>query len=190
MVRKENMKLIFVTGSEKKLKEVKKILSDIELVNKNLEIPEIQSFDLKEIAKDKAKKAYEILKEPVLVEDTAFYIEALNGLPGPFIKYFEEMLGRGAMSFLARGLEHRNASSKTCACYYDGKEFILAEGEVKGTLLEEAYTGNPHAFGYDLCFVPEGYEKCFAELGDDVKNKISHRAIAFQELKRKLNSRQ
>ena len=180
------MEIIFVSGNENKLNEVRKILPEFEISNIKLDLVEIQSLDISEIVCDKAKRAYDELNKPVLVEDTEFCILGLNGLPGPFIKFFEKKLGNDAISQLVRNIENKNGISRTCVCYYDGNEFVTSIGEVKGRILDESVKGE-NVFGFDGSFVPEGYDKTFYELGPEIKNKISHRAIAFKKIKEKLN---
>lgn len=154
------MDIIFVTGSKNKLNEVRGILSDCTITNEKLDIEEIQSFELEEIAKDKSRKAYGILKKPVLTEDTGFYIEAPNGLPGPFIKFFEQRMGQEATSLLTKPYTNKTAVARTCVCFYDGKEFVISIGEVRGAVLDEPVVADD-VFGFDGCFVPEGYDKTF-----------------------------
>ena len=80
-------KPIFITGSEKKREEVNSILSKFSLENMELDLEEVQSLDVYEIARDKARRAYKKLGQPVVIEDVAFYIEELNKFPGPLIKW-------------------------------------------------------------------------------------------------------
>ena len=78
------------------------------------------------------------------------------------------------------GKENRKAQFRTAICLImEGKEYLF-EGIVKGNIIEEKRGGA--GFGYDPIFVPEGYDQTFAELGNDVKNTISHRARAVEKL--------
>src|SRR4030042_2086542 len=84
--------LVVVTTSKHKLSEINQILGTNHQVSR-INIAEIQSLDLDEVITQKAKDAYKIIKKPVLVEDIRFEIDALNGLPGTFIKFFLKTLG-------------------------------------------------------------------------------------------------
>lgn len=78
------------------------------------------------------------------------------------------------------GKENRKAQFRTAICLImEGKEYLF-EGIVKGKIIEEKRGGA--GFGYDPIFVPEGHEQTFAELGNDIKNTISHRARAVEKL--------
>src|SRR3989338_5446815 len=82
--------LVVVTTNKDKLAEINEILGTNHKVSKN-DITEIQSLDLDEVIADKAKKAYQIVKKPVLVEDVSLEIKSLSGLPGPLVKFFDKV---------------------------------------------------------------------------------------------------
>ncbi|TBU37132.1 Maf/Ham1 [Dichomitus squalens] len=88
------MKITFVTGNAGKLREVRQILgaANIEVDSQELDIPEIQG-STREVAIAKCRRAAELLGRPCITEDTALCFKALNGLPGPYIKYFLKELG-------------------------------------------------------------------------------------------------
>lgn len=81
--------LIYATGNPNKVNAAKKYLDplNIEFTNQSVDVIEIQSSDIEEISKDKAKKAFEILQQPIFVNDTGWSIPSLNGFPGPFMAY-------------------------------------------------------------------------------------------------------
>ena len=118
-------------------------------------------------------------------DDTGLEVRALDNAPGV---YSARYAGEGHDSeanmrkLLAEmeGVEDRFARFRTViALLLDGKEYLF-EGVVNGTIIRERRGGS--GFGYDPVFVPEGYDKTFAELGDEVKNRISHRAAAVRKL--------
>ena len=76
-------KLYFVTSNEEKAEEARMIL-EMPVEIRKADLVEIQSLDLKEIVKDKARQAFEIVGESVIVDDVGFFLEAWNGFPGPF----------------------------------------------------------------------------------------------------------
>ncbi|KAI0920806.1 hypothetical protein AcW1_005023 [Taiwanofungus camphoratus] len=92
---------VFVTGNANKLREVRAILgaSSIEVDSQDLDVPEIQG-STREVAAAKCRRAAELIGGPCITEDTALCFEALNGLPGPYIKYFLKELGHEGSSRL------------------------------------------------------------------------------------------
>ncbi|CAG0890651.1 unnamed protein product [Darwinula stevensoni] len=87
--------LVFVTGNERKLQEVASILGEdcpFELIRQDLDLKEIQGSE-EEICQAKCLEAVQIVKGPVVVEDTSLALSALNGLPGPYVKWFLEKIG-------------------------------------------------------------------------------------------------
>ena len=179
--------ITMVTGNENKLKEIQKIFENPNIKKEKLELDEIQTLNSLELTQHKAKQAYDILKRPVIIEDTSFEISALNNLPGPFIKFFIDKLGNEAPIILLNNQTNRLAKAITTACYYDGKYIIHAEGIVKGEITQKLSEGE--GFGFDFCFIPKGYDKTVAELGSETKNQISWRAKALKELKYALEER-
>lgn len=178
------MKTIYlVTGNAEKLREWQRMFpADIELKAVDVDIAEIQSSDLEEIIVDKAKKAFAHVKKPVFVDDISAGLDELNGLPGPFIKYFEEILGKGALHKLAHQEQSPAVLTATMA-YYDGVTLLTASGVLRGHVV--APRGND-GWGFDFCFVPEGHDQTFAEMGPKQKDVISHRSKAIKNLLAKL----
>lgn len=168
-----------VTGSEHKANEYRLMLPDVQIDTMSADVDEMQSLDLKEIAGKKARAAFAVLKRPAVVDDTGFFLEHFKGFPGTFIKYFEDVLSKEALILLLQDAENRRGYAETCIAYYDGEKEIVACGRVEGTITHEL-RGPMDAFGFDNCFVPDGYEETYAELGIDVKSNISHRANALK----------
>lgn len=95
-------KITIVTGNPGKVAELQAIaLGKLDFVMQDLDIDEIQSLDLEKIVKDKAFRAYSMLKAPVIVDDVSAELASLNGLPGPFIKFFNKQIGEQALYLLA-----------------------------------------------------------------------------------------
>jgi len=172
----------FVTGNKNKLIEMQDQFDEFDLTSKKLDLDEIQDMDLKVICEHKVKQAYELLKCPVIVEDSGFYLDVMNGLPGPFIKFFEQKLGYEALIKLLGDERNRSGSPRTCIVFYDGENMIISQGEVRGNVTMELSEGG-EGFGFDFCFIPNGYDKTFSELGIEVKKKISQRANAIKNFK-------
>lgn len=172
--------LTFITSNQNKLREAKAILG-LQLRHKSLEIPEIQAIEVKKVIEEKAKAAYMLVGEPVLVEDTGLYINALNQFPGALIKWVLSTVGRDGICKLMTNVEDKSAYAEACACIYDGKQLHTFSGIVKGTIAEAPRgSGN---FGWDSIFQPDGYHLTFGEMSSEEKNKISHRRQALDKVK-------
>jgi XTP/dITP diphosphohydrolase len=175
--------LTLVTSNPHKKAEVVEILIGAQIESRALELPEIQSLSLREIVEAKARSAYGMVKAPVLVEDVSFEIEALNGFPGPFVKWWKQVVGYELAVRIAEEDSKYSAVAKCGAAYCDGGRVIYAEGVVRGRICEKA---GESGFGFDPYFIPEGHEKTFAQMGIEAKNGISHRARAFKVLRDEL----
>ena len=170
--------MIFATGNHQKLKEFESILG-IKLNHSDLDLDEIQSVDVEEVARHKAKQAYNILKEPVIAEDTGLYFEELNGLPGALVKFFVKKLTLEQMCSLVK--DNRKAAAITCIAFFDGKELKTFKGETKGEIAKEPRGTN--GFGWDPIFIPEGYTQTFAEISSEEKEDKFMRKEAIKRLK-------
>ena len=189
-------KFVFATNNAHKLEEVTAILGNrIELlslkdINCHVDIPETADT-LEGNALLKAQYIFEHYQMDCFADDTGLEVEALNGEPGVYsARYAGD--GHNAEANMLKllhnmeGMENRKAQFRTAfALIIDGKEHLF-EGVIKGEIIKSR-RGNS-GFGYDPIFVPEGYSQTFAEMGNDLKNKISHRAIATNKLCKFLNS--
>ncbi len=172
-------KITLVTGNKHKLLEWKRLLpKSVKITNTDIDLDEIQSLDLEAIIMAKAKSAYEVIKSPVVVEDIAVSIDSLNGLPGPFIKFFVKQLGNDCLVRLA-GREGEPTTVTCMVAYYDGKNSIIAEGVVNGVAVKPR---GPNGFGFDFGFMPNGSKKTYAEMTADEKDAVSHRSKAIKSL--------
>ena len=173
-------KIYFITGNKNKIEEVRAI-TGLNVVAKNLDIQEIQSLDVEEVARDKALKAFEKIGQPVIVDDTGMSIEALNGLPGALITWFLGALKpEGIIKILAQE-KNRNASVSTCIAYADETGVYTFLGAIQGEIASAPRGKN--GFGYDSIFIPEGHKKTYAEMSSEEKNSISMRKIALLKFK-------
>ena len=143
-----------------------------ELVNKALDVPEVQGTTV-EVAKAKCRSAASQLDSPVITEDTALCFSALNGLPGPYIKDFLTSLGVEKLHLLLAGFEDKRATAVCTFAYCEGKgkEPIVFEGRTEGRLVEPR---GENRFGWDPCMEVEGTGKTYAEM--DAVEKVSHRS--------------
>lgn len=183
-------KFVFATNNAHKLEEVSAILKDkVELlsmkdINCTVDIPETADT-LEGNALIKARFIFENYHSNCFADDTGLEVEALDGAPGVYsARYAGDAHNSEAnMKKLLhdlKGAENRKAQFRTVfALIIDGKEHLF-EGIVKGEIIRHR-RGNS-GFGYDPIFVPEGYTQTFAEMGNELKNKISHRALATNKL--------
>jgi len=170
--------LTFITGNEHKAKQMSRYLG-FPLAHHKLDLIEIQSLSLEEIIEHKVKQAYDILKVPVIVDDSSIVFDALNGLPGPFIKYFLQSVDPQQMCDMAHALPTQGAVAAAIIGYYDGKEFKSFLSEVKGKISKQPSGTN--GFGFDAFFIPEGFEKPRGELNDEEYDQTSPRKYAAEK---------
>jgi XTP/dITP diphosphohydrolase len=178
------------------LEEVGNILGDaIELLSLNDiechdDIPETADT-LEGNALIKAHYIYDKYHKNCFADDTGLEVEALGGEPGVYSARYAGGDGHDSEANMTKllnkleGEENRKARFRTVvALIIDGEEHLF-EGIVNGSIIKERRGGK--GFGYDPIFVPDGYEETFAELGEEVKNTISHRARAVKKLTQFLN---
>ncbi|MDL2265868.1 non-canonical purine NTP diphosphatase [Parabacteroides sp. OttesenSCG-928-G07] len=183
-------KVIFATNNAHKLDEVRKItagliqLVSLKEIGCNEDIPET-SETLEGNALQKARFIHERYGCDCFADDTGLEVESLNNAPGVYsARYAGEAHDAEAnMQKLLRelkGKENKTARFRTViALIWEGEEYLF-DGIIRGTIIDEKK--GSAGFGYDPLFMPEGCDKTFAELGDDIKNKISHRALAVKQL--------
>lgn len=190
-------KLVFATNNAHKLEEVAAILGDkVELLSLNdidchTDIPETAET-LEGNALLKSSFIYRNYQLDCFADDTGLEVEALNGAPGIYSARYAGGEGHNAEANMQKllqnmqGVQNRKAQFRTAICLIlDGKKHLF-EGIVKGEIIKEKRGGT--GFGYDPIFVPDGYTQTFAELGNETKNKISHRALAVEKLCRFLKA--
>lgn len=170
----------FVSSNENKWKEVCEILG-FKIKWEKVQIKEIQSLNLREILREKAKSSYEILKKPVVVEDVSLILNGYKNFPGPLIKWVIEGIGKHGIINLCRISKNFNAKAICCVCAYDGKSFNFFEGKINGKISKKPK--GESGFGWDPLFIPAGFKKTFAEISMEEKNKISHRKKAWEKFK-------
>jgi len=182
-------KLVFATNNLHKLQEVRAILDgkvDIRSLSEIGcfdEIPETADT-LEGNALMKAKYVYDRFQLDCFADDTGLEIEALGGEPGVFSARYagleqDSYKNRMKVLRLMKQQTNRKARFRTViALILQGEEYFF-EGKISGVIAHEPR--GEGGFGYDSIFVPDGYEKTFAELSAEQKNQISHRAIAVKK---------
>lgn len=196
------MKIVFATNNQHKLQEIRDILSsEFEIVSLkdigcDVDIPETGNT-LEENAMQKAQYVYDHYNLSCFADDTGLEVEALNGEPGVHSARYAEGTDHDSEANMAKllrnleGKDNRKARFRTvialiqkqdvCPCGCTSiKKVNRFEGIVDGSIATEKH--GTAGFGYDPIFVPEGYDKSFAELGESIKNGISHRARAVAKL--------
>lgn len=182
--------IVFATNNKHKLDEVRKIadtklkilsLSDI---NCHEEIEETGTT-LEANALIKAKYVKDHYGYDCFADDTGLEVEALDGMPGVYSSRYAGEACRPADNMnklltVLNNIENRKARFRTVIALILNNEKHYFEGIINGEITREE-KGNA-GFGYDPIFQPEGYSQTFAELGDDIKNSISHRALATEKL--------
>lgn len=171
-------KIIFVTGNPHKVIEATGIMTPlgIEIVQNDCGYPELQEDGLAAIASFGAKWAANQLNSEVMVDDSGIFIESLLGFPGPYSAYVARTLGNERILKLMERESNRNAALKCVIGYCrPGRDAIVFSGEVKGKIAKNI-RGNM-GFGYDPIFEVDG--ETFGEMGDEKKNRISHRYRAL-----------
>lgn len=186
----EKIRICFATNNAHKLEEVQAIMP-----------PQFEIVSLKEIgcfsplpenqrtiegnALEKARHVFDQFGINCFADDTGLEVDALNGEPGVDTAHYAgpERSDQKNMALLLdnlKGKSNRKARFKTVfALFWEGEMYSF-EGIVDGRIAESA-KGN-QGFGYDPIFIPEGFDQTFAELGPDIKNRLSHRARASMAL--------
>jgi XTP/dITP diphosphohydrolase len=186
------MKIVFATNNKNKLREIREILgSDFEIVSLSEigcheDIPETGDT-LEENALQKAQFVCDKYHIGCFADDTGLEVEALDGQPGVHSARYAEGTDHDSEANMAKLLanledkSNRNARFRTIIVLLQpNAQPIYFEGRVDGQIATEKH--GTEGFGYDPIFVPEGYDKSFAELGEEIKNTISHRARAVVKL--------
>ncbi len=192
MKQPTKLRAVFATRNPHKVAEVTDILSALPLELLTLQdFPEIgdipetgQSFE--ENALIKARAVFQATGVLTLADDSGLEVDALNGAPGIYSARFAgpEADYQANNAKLLEALKHVPPEKRTaqfrCVVAIVGPNIEeTVEGIIRGTLTDKPR--GHKGFGYDPLFIPEGYRQTFAQLGESIKNKISHRARAFQK---------
>lgn len=190
------MRIVFATNNQHKLDEVRHILGDkvevlsLKDIGCDVDIPETGTT-LEENALQKAQYIYDHYHTDVFADDTGLEVEALNGAPGVYSARYASMISNSSsishdseanMARLLKELgenNNRKARFRTVIALILQGQVHQFEGIVNGEIIRERRGGE--GFGYDPIFQPDGYDQTFAELGNDIKNQISHRARATKK---------
>ena len=194
------MKVILASKNQHKLTELSAILSQLgfEIA---LESEYGLDIDVEETGttfeENSFLKADAVMKAsglPVLADDSGLMVDALHGAPGVYsARYGHKESDAARTAYLLENMKDVPDEARTAkfvcviTCLWPDGRKIVARGECPGRILHEVHGSN--GFGYDPLFVPDGYDKSFAQLSSEEKNRISHRAAALCELERLLKER-
>jgi XTP/dITP diphosphohydrolase len=197
------MNIFIASANEGKIREIKAILAndflnllsvfDVEELDK-LALSIDQDFDVIEDGKTfqenallKAKAYAELTALPVIADDSGLEVEILGGFPSVNSnRWFDGTAGERNLALLdlLKDKKNRQARFYSVICYFDpaDNQAKFFDGEIKGRIALEPKGSKIEGFGYDPIFIPEGFDKSFAELGAEFKNTISHRRKALAKL--------
>jgi len=189
-------KLIFATHNAHKLEEVSAMLKDFVNV---LGLSELGFFEeipetadtLQENALQKAQFVKDKLGYDCFADDTGLEVDALNGAPGVFSARYAGKPSNSEKNIdklldALKNTNNRTAQFRTVIALLQGTDVQYFEGVIRGKIATERHGSG--GFGYDAVFIPDGYNKTFAELSQEKKNAISHRGLAVQKLVEKLKN--
>lgn len=191
--------MIFASGNQGKLKEVKAILEaegiEIKCLKdfKPVDEPVEDGLTFLDNAKIKAIYYYQIFKTPVLCDDSGLMVDALNGEPGVYSARYANVVAHQDTENIKKllhnlhNISNRTASFVCTMVYFDGTNLYYTEGKLEGQIVDVPRGSN--GFGYDPVFMPNGYDQTIAELDSDLKNKISHRHHALIKMERILKEK-
>lgn len=183
-------KIVFATNNKHKLEEIRQIadgriqILSLKDINCNDDIAETGTT-LKENALIKAQYIFDKYGYDCFSDDTGLEVDALDGAPGVYsARYAGETCSpedniRKLLAELDE-VSNRVARFRTVIAFIKNGDVHFFEGEIKGQIIDSKH--GTFGFGYDPIFMPDGYTQTFAELGEVIKNSISHRGIATQKL--------
>ena len=185
------LKLVFVTSNPHKVKEIKEILSDYDLdivspKEIGISMPEIieDGISYQENALIKARALSGLTKEIVFADDSGLEIKSMGNKPGLESARYAASFGghKYAFPIIFNNIKGKDRSARFVCdiALIDGDTTKVFEGICPGHISE--YVRGDNGFGYDPIFIPDGYDKSYAELGDEEKNRISHRGRALFEM--------
>ncbi|MFL6475995.1 MAG: XTP/dITP diphosphatase [Nitrososphaera sp.] len=171
--------MTFVSANQNKFLEIQSILStqNISINFLHIQLVEIQSDSLDEIANEKAKAAFAKIRSPVLVEDDGLFIDSLGGFPGQYSSFVFRTIGNEGILKLLGGSTNRSACFRSLIAFCNGRTVSISDGRVNGRISERITEGG---WGYDPIFIPDDIDLSFAELKKS-KNEYSHRKRALEK---------
>lgn len=194
--------IIAASRNEHKIKEIEAITKKfgMKIVSRDdAGIPKIEiEEDGETFEENSYKKAYEIMKmcgKTTIADDSGLEVDYLGSAPGVYSARFageecNDVKNNDKLLSLLEDVpykERRGRFVSVITIVFPDGEAVVARGECEGHIIDQPEGGN--GFGYDPLFVPDGFQRTFAQLESEEKNRISHRAKALVELERLLEER-
>lgn len=177
-----------VTGNRGKLAEARRLLAagfpGVEVEGVEIDLPEIQSGEIDEVLRAKADEAWRRLGRPLVVEETGLYLSAMNGFPGPLVKWMLEAVGPAGIARTAQALGDDRVEARCRLLFKDGAREVVAQGSTHGRLVLPGRGSG--GFGWDPVFLPDGETGTYGELSAADKDRIGHRGRAWRDLAARL----
>ncbi|HEY7572545.1 MAG TPA: RdgB/HAM1 family non-canonical purine NTP pyrophosphatase [Nitrososphaeraceae archaeon] len=173
------MILSFASTNDDKYIEIKSILQrhNLEIEFCKMEIKEIQSDSMREIAFEKCQYAFSRINGPVIVEDDGLFINGLNGFPGQYSAFVAKTIGNMGILDLLQKYENRSAEFVSTIAYSNGQTQKIFEGKIRGQIAKGITKGG---WGFDPIFIPDGSTLTFGQLQNiQKKQEFSHRSNAL-----------
>lgn len=180
------MKIHFITGNPHKLKEVQTYFDDsgFSIAAADFQFREIQTSDQHQIVFDKARQAFQVIREPLIVDDTAIFFDGFRNFPGTFTSELVKSIGIGNILKLIE--DNHPAYFKTLIVYKDENTEEAFEGIINGKI-SMSITANNQLAPFGDIFIPDGYAEPLNRLISN--NNVSHRYLATQKLINHLKER-
>ncbi|MHC2331127.1 non-canonical purine NTP pyrophosphatase [Bradyrhizobium sp. USDA 4454] len=180
------MDLRFLTKNDYKFGEFGKLFKGTRyhLVKASVSIDEIQTDDMEALVRDKVVKAFAKTKRPIFVDHTGLQFPFLGGFPGGLTEIFWNKLKNKKLAEIVGRSAEPAVTAITYLAYCDGKKIEVFVGRIDGVIARRPR--GPEGFQWDPIFIPNGFNKTFAEMGDQ-KNSISMRKLAVDKLISYLN---
>lgn len=173
--------LALVSSNKNKVAEFESLLG-FKLASVSMQLPEVQSLDVKHVALRKAELAFSLVRRPVLVDDTGIYIDAWHGLPGAFTGWFFNTVGSEGMLQMLQQSDNRSATAVTALAVCDADGSRVCVGEATGHVAEQVQ--GDVADGHNAIWIPDGENQTAATMPQGHRDRVSSRAAAVAALKR------
>jgi XTP/dITP diphosphohydrolase len=177
----------FASGNENKFLEIDRLFEkeketknekNIQVIFSKILIKEIQSDSMIEVAEDKVRKAFKVIKKPLIVEDDGLFIEDLNGFPGIYSSFVFNTIGNKGILDLLRDNKNRRANFLSIFSFFDGKTIETFSGKTSGYITTKV---SMLGWGFDPIFQPINEHQTYGQINMIKKNEISHRSKAFRK---------
>jgi XTP/dITP diphosphohydrolase len=179
--------LHFASGNENKFLEIESLFEkeketknekNVRVIFSKILIKEIQSDSIIEVAEDKVRKAFKVIKKPLIVEDDGLFIEDLNGFPGIYSSFVFNTIGNKGILDLLMDNKNRRANFLSIFSFFDGTTIETFSGKTSGYITTKI---SPSGWGFDPIFQPINEYQTYGQINMIKKNEISHRSKAFRK---------